>query len=861
MRQKTLHFLRTNQKLILQVALALMFIGLGVYFIRHERAELGKVADSLSQASTAWVAIGIVFALLFVLVQGLMYQYSFRAIHEHIGLGLGMALFLKRNLVSVFLPAGTLTNILFFNREVERKEGVERTQIYFASTIFSICSILSSIIIGLPALLWLFVSRGASGDLVVGLAATILLLAALGWAVYSFVRGGRAHQWAERLAPDFFDVLKELQAQDFSRRDFWAVVLLSCVIELIGIAHLFIAIEALGGTATLEVSIIGYGIVLLLLMSSPFLRGIGAIEVALTYALTLYGFEKVAAISIAFLFRFFEFWSILVLGIFALVAQRDNALLRLGPSFLLLGLGIVNIVSALTPAVPQRLKLLLEFLPMEAIHASTYFVLLSGILMMALAAYLIRGLRTAWLAAVVLSGLSLAAHLIKGVDYEEAAIALATLGALLYQRQQYFIRSDLRLAQRTLFPGLSAVVGVLVFGLLGFHWLDHVHFGADLSWGQSLTSSVRTFFLLDTGLPPATRFAREFTYGMNILGAGSMLFFAYVWLRPYIFREEPAEESRQRAQALLQQYGRSPLDYFKTYYDKLYFFTDDGQACVSFKTTQQFAIALENPIAADAKQLEKAVGAFDAYCHRNGLRSIYYRIPEENKELYEKLGKKLLPIGEDATVNLDAFSLQGKDKKDMRNAVNKLERLGFQFKAYPPPQKDGFLQQLRAVSDEWLRDMGRTELVFSQGLFDEKELKQQTILTVESPEAKIVGFVNQIPNYQPGETNFDLMRKTADAPNGTMDFLFVKMLEHFKNQGFHRCNLGMVPMSGIEKAENAQEAAIKLAYERIGQFAHYRSLRAFKEKFEPEWTMMYLAYPSALDLAFLPGALGQVIEP
>ena len=157
--------------------------------------------------------------------------------------------------------------------------------------------------------------------------------------------------------------------------------------------------------------------------------------------------------------------------------------------------------------------------------------------------------------------------------------------------------------------------------------------------------------------------------------------------------------------------------------------------------------------------------------------------------------------------------------------------------------------------------MGRTELVFSQGLFDEKELKQQTILTVESPEAKIVGFVNQIPNYQPGETNFDLMRKTADAPNGTMDFLFVKMLEHFKNQGFHRCNLGMVPMSGIEKAENAQEAAIKLAYERIGQFAHYRSLRAFKEKFEPEWTMMYLAYPSALDLAFLPGALGQVIEP
>ncbi|MCB0568520.1 MAG: lysylphosphatidylglycerol synthetase family protein [Phaeodactylibacter sp.] len=860
MRNKALHYFHSNQKLILQASLALLFIGLGVYFIRHERAELGKVAESLAEASTAWVLAGIAFALLFSLVQGLMYQYSFRAIHEHIGLGMGMRLFLKRNLVSVFLPAGTLTNILFFNREVERKEGVERTQIYFASTIFSICSILSSIIIGLPALLWLFFSNGVSGGLAIGLFATIALIAALGWAVYSFKQGGWAHQWAERLAPSFFDVLKELEAQDFSRKDFWIAILLSCGIELIGITHLYIAIEALGAHANLEVAIVGYGIVLLLLMSSPFLRGIGAIEVALTYALTLYGFDKVTAISITFLFRFFEFWSILVLGLLALIGQRDNALLRLGPSFLLLALGIVNILSALTPAAPARLKLLMEFLPMEAIHASTYFVLVSGILMMALAAYLIRGLRTAWLAAIALSGLSLAAHLAKGVDYEEATIALATLAALWYQRNQYFIRPDPQFAQRTLFPGLAAVGGVLLFGLLGFHWIGQAHFGTGLNWRQAAISALRTFFLLDTGLPAATPFAQEFTYSMNILGAGAMLFFAFMLLRPYIFQAEPEAESRQQAQSLLGLYGRSSLDYFKTYTDKLLFFTADGQAFVSFRATSQFAVALENPVAADAKQVEKAVIEFDEYCRRNGLRTVYYRIPERDRPLYEKLNKKLLPIGEDATVNLDTFNLQGKDKKDMRNAVNKLERMGYTFRAYPPPQKDGFLQQLRAVSDDWLRDTGRAELVFSQGLFDEKALKEHTILTVESQEGKIVSFVNQIPDYRPGEANFDLMRKTADAPNGAMDFLFVKMLEYFKAQGFHYCNLGMVPMSGIEKATNAQEAALKLAYERIGQFAHYRSLRAHKEKFEPDWTMTYLAYPSTLDLAFLPNALNQVVE-
>ena len=191
---------------------------------------------------------------------------------------------------------------------------------------------------------------------------------------------------------------------------------------------------------------------------------------------------------------------------------------------------------------------------------------------------------------------------------------------------------------------------------------------------------------------------------------------------------------------------------------------------------------------------------------------------------------------------------------------NKLIREGYSFRVNAAPQKDGFIQQLRAVSDDWLRDLDRTELEFSQGLFDESELKNQTILSLQSPEEKIVGFVNLIPDYTPGEANFDLMRKTADAPSGTMDFLFVKMFEYLKAQGYQSCNLGMVPMSGIEKPENLQEQVIKLAYERIKRFGHYKSLYHFKEKFDPEWTMMYFAYTAPMDLIDLPQALDKVIR-
>ena len=71
----------------------------------------------------------------------------------------------------------------------------------------------------------------------------------------------------------------------------------------------------------------------------------------------------------------------------------------------------------------------------------------------------------------------------------------------------------------------------------------------------------------------------------------------------------------------------------------------------------------------------------------------------------------------------------------------------------------------------------------------------------------------------------------------------------------------MVPMSGIDDPDNLQERVIKLAYERIRQFGHYRSLYAYKEKYAPDWQMMYLAYDTPLDLAYLPSALERVFEP
>ncbi len=65
------------------------------------------------------------------------------------------------------------------------------------------------------------------------------------------------------------------------------------------------------------------------------------------------------------------------------------------------------------------------------------------------------------------------------------------------------------------------------------------------------------------------------------------------------------------------------------------------------------------------------------------------------------------------------------------------------------------------------------------------------------PEEKVIAFLNVIPDYNPGEGTYDLIRKTEDAPHGVMDFMLVELFRYMKAQGYSTVNLGFAPMSGI----------------------------------------------------------------
>ncbi len=311
---------------------------------------------------------------------------------------------------------------------------------------------------------------------------------------------------------------------------------------------------------------------------------------------------------------------------------------------------------------------------------------------------------------------------------------------------------------------------------------------------------------------------------------------------------------------MAQQFGTSSLDYFKLTDDKKLYFSDRYNGFVSYRNDNNFAVVLDIPIGPQ-ENLKKLISEFDQFCSKQGLKTAYYRVNQAAMELLTTLKKKHLLIGQEGLCHVIDFSLEGKDKKSLRNAVNNLEKRGYTTEIKTAPQSEELVKELQSISDEWLKEFNKKEIVFAEGKFDSNFIKNQDCIILKDENNSIKAFLNIIPDFAKDECTYDMIRKTKDAPNRAMDLLIFKTIDYTKSKNLRYLNLGMAPLSGIENANNSAEELMKYAYNKVGRFKHYQSLRFFKEKYAQTWNNQYLVYSHDTDLLQLPLTLSTIMKP
>jgi len=517
--------------------------------------------------------------------------------------------------------------------------------------------------------------------------------------------------------------------------------------------------------------------------------------------------------------------------------------------------GIINGLSAVTPTLHERLELLAPLLPGLARHSARLTAALAGFGLLLLATNLWRRKHVAWVLTEVLLGVSIVSHLLKGLDFEEALIAFVLLIWLWALRAEYQAQSDPPSVQQGLRVLAGALLFTLAYGVAGFFLLDR-HFSVNFGLGAAIRQTLVMFTeFYDPGLQPVTHFGRYFVGSIYGVGAATLGYATLMLFRPVLLRRPASPAERDRARVVVEQWGHTSLARFTLLPDKSYFFSQGGSV-IAFVTKGRTAVALGDPIG-PASDLGAALEGFKAYCRRNDWAPAFYQVQPEQTAAYRKAGFALLHIGDEAVVDLPGFSLEGSSFRSVRRSVNSLTKSGHQAEFHAAPLPDALLRELRHVSDEWLSLMHGREKRFSLGWFDDDYLRGTPVLVVRAPDGTALAFANLLPEYRKNECTADMMRRLREVPPGTMDFLFVHMLQWARDQGYDTFNLGLSALSGVgdEADDPKAERALHYMYEHVDQFYNFKGLHAFKDKFDPRWEPRYLAYPGAGSLPALALAL------
>lgn len=518
-------------------------------------------------------------------------------------------------------------------------------------------------------------------------------------------------------------------------------------------------------------------------------------------------------------------------------------------------MGVINVLSAVTPSLRYRLRLLEQYLPFSVTTGGHLTSALAGFALLLLSVSLWRRKRVGWLLTLIVLFISIPVHLLKGLDYEEASLAAILTGLLIYLRPHFHARSDVPSIQQGLRILVAAFLFTIAYGVSGFYLLDkHFHFSFGL-WTAFRQTIVMFTQFYDPGLQPLTGFGRYFADSIYVVGAVTAGYALLMLLRPVLNRQPVTVEERTRAWEIVKAHGRTSLARYALLDDKKFFFSRNGSV-ISYVVQNRVALTLGDPIGLP-DDVPSVIAEFQSLCKSNDWLPAFYQVAPSYIDVYKEAGFEMLALGQEAIVDLSQFTLEGSENKTLRNSYTKMVRAGYHYDVIQPPFSVRMLRELNTISNEWLSSRGMSEMRFSLGWFDEAYLNTCPILLVRDREGFIEAFANIVTEFQASEVTVDLMRHRTQVESGIMDFLFVSLFQWAKQNGYFSFNLGLSALSGVgERSEDAAiERTLNYIYRHVTKLYNFRGLHTFKEKFHPTWSPRFLVYPNLMSLPAVSVAL------
>ena len=500
--------------------------------------------------------------------------------------------------------------------------------------------------------------------------------------------------------------------------------------------------------------------------------------------------------------------------------------------------GALSIVSALTPDVPARRHLLLHVEPGSAIGLGHVLAAAGGLCLVGLGWGMLRGRRRAASVAIIVLLVVALVHAAKGLDYEEAGVALALAGLIYASRGALTRGSSPR-------PSILAAT-VAVAAIASAYALDTITLlasGRASTLADALDTAaaalIKGAWWLRSGEPVAV--ALDILIVLTVLATAQAL---RALLRPVDAADGHSDADHRRAADIVSRYAGDSLDPFALREDKAFFFAYGG--LLAYRTLRETAVVSGDPIGPPG--FARAIfGDFLAYAAERGWDVVVTGASSRFLGDYRALGLRAIRIGDEAVVDPECFSLEGRSIRKVRQSVNRVVRRGWHVEVVEGVRPDDPLAcEIAAVEQLWRN--GRSRLYgFAMTLGRlwgaPEDSRDGVYALARDPNGRLCAFIRFL-RY--GDSlSLDVMRRAGSEPNGLNEALVVAAIGYARERGLDELSLNFAGFAHIMSPDAAltrRQRAFKLILRLLHRRFQLDRLVRFNQKFEPSWRPRYLIY-------------------
>jgi lysylphosphatidylglycerol synthetase-like protein (DUF2156 family) len=474
-----------------------------------------------------------------------------------------------------------------------------------------------------------------------------------------------------------------------------------------------------------------------------------------------------------------------------------------------------------------------------------------GLALVVAARGLARRKRRAWQVAVALLCGLILLHLQHRFGYGAIATGLVVV-ALLACRHDFDAPGDPE-AHPRIALGLVASIGAILAYSLTVLWINRVMVDQPYTFSLALRETFRAAIGLNvTGSQHlAGSFGEWFPLSVLLLTITACGWLLFTWLAPWRYRLRQETRERELTRDLVAAWGVDTLAPFVLRGDKSYFFDSDEEAFVAYKVVAGVAIVSGDPIG-PPERFGTVVEQFINFVHERGWRVAILGASERALDVYRAHGLHALYHGDEAVIETERFTLEGRAIRKVRQSVHRLERAGYRAEVLRPSEITRALRdELEEVARAWRGEEPERGFVMALDALFRLDDAHALFVVGMGPDGGAAGFLH-FAVCGPGKAlSLSSMPRLRTTPNGFNEWLVTQAVAWARANGFERVSLNFAPFAAVLAPEAELSALQRLertALLRLKGRFQLDNLLLFNRKFFPAWQRRFVVYERRLDL-------------